>query len=905
MAYINVPIVTEADVLVQQSLASISANIPGWIPREGNLEVLLLEQFAAMSSEAANVASNVPDSIFQYFGSLIGIVPNAGLQNQLYSTWTLVSNAPAGGYQIAAGTIVGVFYAGASYQFQTVNPLTISAGTNSTAGVLLEAVTTGAAYNIQSFSGFGANVNSSPTPPFYMQLQTQDANISSVVITGTPANNSNLVAGTDPESTDAFLSRLTAELQLLAPRPITPSDYALFAQNVSGIYRAQAFDGFNSLTNLFSAANANFTTASTSGSTPSGWGVVGNGTVTAGLPTLSTPGTAPSNYLQFTSTSTALVSAATVQTATIAKATSLIVTVGTGPSFSTTISSVAPALIMITDSTNGNEIAVVTAASATTGSGSATQQTLTIASPGLAYAHTTSATVKQLQAASAPVASSLYANSYWYQAASVIKAAGSAPATTATEKPYIVAVATYIDGSVQTFSSLPTLDDSLYTYTSNSKVVTCNIASTNANSTNVLASDPSVTTIYTNANPSAPRPYVTSIQMYIAFSTTETSKTHTIPYVSLNEVQLDLTTAQSPTLTTSNYNFIPDATFLDYEYSNGYGSSWTNPNGTVILPGTGVQYQGTGSALGSSLTVSSQAFNLSHLVSDTTSTSRVYTLFATVNATYAASSTYSNISIQVVNVATSAVIATVSPSAAAVVTLPIQFTLAAPADVQVNIVFGTGLNVPLGSSVIVSNVAVVSGAYTLTNLPALNQYNYTWTPGGLYNPNTYNYPRTVSVVPTDANGLPVAPSIAQNLSSYLATRRETNFTVNSINPNYVPIDVQYTIYVSPAYTTTAVQTSVNSAIRSFLSPATWAGGTNSPPYWNGAAVSVNVMDLASIIGQVAGVSNVVSVGARTSYPTGGTYLTTTVPLVGIAPLPIANTITPTVYANPSNTFTGL
>ena len=904
MGYINAPIVTEADVIVQQSLASIAANIPGWVPREGNLEVLLLEQFAAMSSEAANVASNVPDSIFQYFGSLIGIVPNGGLQNQLYSTWTLVSNAPTGGYQIAAGTIVGVFYGGASYQFQTVNPLTIASGTNSTTGVLLEAVTTGAAYNIQTFATLGTNVNASPTPPFFMQLQTQDPNISSVVITGTPANNSNLVAGTDPETTDAFLSRLTAELQLLAPRPITPSDYSLFAQNVSGIYRAQAFDGFNSLTNLFSAANATFTSAATSGSAPTGWGTVGNGTVSAGLPTLSTPGTSPSNYLQFTSTSTALVSSATVQTASAVNATSLIVTVGTGASFSTTISSIAPSLIMITDATNGNEIAVVTAASATSGSGATTQQTLTIASPGLQKAHSTSATVKQLQAASAPVVSSLYANSYWYQAAAIIKAAGSAPATTATEKPYVVAVATYIDGSTLVFSSLPALDDSLYTYTSNSKVVTCNIASTNASSANVLAFDPSVTTIYTSANPSAPRPYVVSIQMYIAFSTTETSKTHTIPYISLNEVQFDLTAAQSPTLTTSNYNFIPDATFLDYEFSNGYGSSWTNPNGTVILPGTGVQYQGTGSSLGSALTSSSQVFNLSHLTSNSSSTSRTYTLFATVNSTYA-TSTYSNISIQIVNVATSAVLATVSPAAAAVVTLPITFTLTAPADVQVNIVFGSGLNVPLGSSVIVSNVAVVSGSYILTTLPNLNQYNYTWTPGGLYNPNTYNYPRTVSVVPVDANGLPVSPSIAQSLSSYLATRRETNFTVNSINPNYVPIDVQYTIYVSPAYSTTTVQSSVNAAIRLFLSPATWAGGTNSPAYWNGSAVSVNAMDLAAIIGGVSGVENVALVSARTSYPTSGSYLATTVSLPGIAPLPIANTITGTVYSNLSNNFTGL
>ena len=890
MSYIDIPIVTDADVLVQQSIASIASSIPGWVPREGNLEVLLLEQFAAMASEAANVASDVPSSIFQYFGGLIGITPNTGVQNQLYTTWTLIANAPTGGYQIPAGTVVGLFYAGASYQFQLVQNLTIAAGTSTATNVLVEAVTAGTAYNIQSISAINAI-------GYYLQMGTQDPNVSSVVITATPSTNSALVAGTDPETTDAFLNRLTAELQLLAPRPITPSDYALFAQNVSGIYRAQSFDGFNSLTNLLGAANANFTTAATSGSAPSGWGVVGNGTAT--VPSISTPGTSPSNYLQFTSTGTALLSGAAVQTATVAGATSMIVTT-TGFSNST-ISPTNPAIISITDATNGNEIAVATAATAASGG----NQTLTLLT-GLQYAHSTSATVKLLQGATVPNATGLFANSYWYQAGAIVKAAGSAPATTATERPYLVAVASYVDGSTRVFSSLPSFDDSLYTYTSNSKLVLCNIASTNSQSASVLASDPSVSAIYTSANPSAPRPYVTGVQLYIVFATTETSKTHEITYVSINEVQEDLTTTQNMTVTSSGYNFAPDPLFKDYAYANAGGSSWSNPTGTVALPGTGIQFQGTGSALGSPLTVSSQVFNLSHVTSDVPSaTSRTYTITATVNANYVSSSTYNDITLQVINVATSTVLATASPSAAATVTLLATFTLTAATDVQVNIIFGSGLNVPLGSSVIVSNVGLFSGNYSLTTVPSSLGSGYSWLPGGLYNPNTFNYPRMVTIVPVDANGLPIAPSIANNLSSYLAARRETNFTINSINPNYVPIDVQYTIYVSPAYTTSAVQASVNAAIRSFLSPATWAGGNNTPPYWNGAATSVNVMDIAAVIGQVAGVSNVVSVGARTTYPTGGTYLTTSVPLTGIAPLPIANTITGTVYNNPSNTFSGL
>ena len=131
MSYINIPIVTDTDVLIQQALFSIAQNVPGWVPREGNLEVLLVEQFAAMAAEAANVASDVPASIFQYFGSLIGITPNAGASAQIQTTWTLVGNAPSGGYAIPSGTIAGFFYGGAAYQFQTLQDETILAGTNS------------------------------------------------------------------------------------------------------------------------------------------------------------------------------------------------------------------------------------------------------------------------------------------------------------------------------------------------------------------------------------------------------------------------------------------------------------------------------------------------------------------------------------------------------------------------------------------------------------------------------------------------------------------------------------------------------------------------------------------------------------------------------------------------------
>ena len=892
MAYIDIPIVADTDVLIQQALVSIGQNIPGWIPREGNLEVLLIEQFAAMVAEAANVASNVPASIFQYFGSLVGIVPKTGTSASIQTAWTLAANAPSGGYQIPAGTVAGFFYNGAAYQFQTTQDEVIASGTN-TLSITMQAVAPGSVYNIQSL----ANFNPLST---YLQLQAQDSNVLSILVTATYANDTSLAYGEDPEATDVFLNRLTAELQLLAPRPITPSDYALFSQNIAGIYRAQAFDGFNPLTNRLTTADANLLTASTAASEVTSltvgllpWATVGNGTVA--LPTISTPGTAPANYLQFTSSSSAPLNGALLHDAALAGDTSINAIVGTG-SISTSVSLSNPAIVYIEDDTNGDEIVIVTAAASKSGTGGTATQVLTIASPGLSYAHSTSATVSLLQGVALPVVSSLAANTNWYQAATVVEAG---TATTATTKPYVVAVATYVDNSVQVYSSTTQSPDPLYSYTSGTKTVTCTINAINPNSPTALASDANVTEIYQNL-----KPYVTSIQMYIVFGNTETSKTHKILYNSINQVQIDLSSLESLTTANSQYNFIPDATFNNYLYTNGGSASWTNPAGTTILPNYGVQYPGTGSALGSSLTSKSQIFNLSNVTSDTMATSRTYTLFATIDASYA-TSTYGDISVKIVDAATGSTISSITPTGPIVGNFCSTFTLSSPEDVQVQVVFGSGLNVQLGSSAIVSKIGVVSGSYTVLTLPAYGIKNYFWTPGGLYNPNTFNYPRNVTVVPVDQNGLSVTPTIAYTLIDYLESRRETNFTVQSLNPNYVPIDIKYSVYVAPTYTSAAVQTAVSTAVRNFLSPSTWAGGSNTPAYWDGSSTTIRVMDIAAIIGSVPGVYSVVSVQIRDSYPTGGDYSTTDIVLNGVAPLPIANTITGSIYTSSKNAYSGL
>ena len=890
MGYINLPVVTDSDVLVQQALANIAAAVPGWVPREGNLEVLILEQMALMAAEAATVASNVPDEIFAYFGGLVGINPLPGTLETIQVTWSLVNPASGSpGYQIPAGTVVGFYFAGASYQFQTMADAVIATGQTSIS-LVLQAVTAGSAYDLDTLAA-SSSLNLSN---LYLQLINPDPLVSTILVTATPSTLSTLVLGTDAETTTAYLNRLNAQLQLLAPRPITPSDYATFAQNVAGIYRALAFDGINPFANWLNAASANLTLAT---SLPYGWTGVGNATT---VDTLTTPGTAPSNYVAATTTAAALGNALPVYAATVAGATSITAVVGATTWFGTSVSSSNPILISIADATNGNEVALVYAAAAIASS----NQVLTLAAP-LQYAHGTSATITILQGAMLPLSGAapgavgmIAPNSKYYLASTVVQCGTD---TTATAVPYLVAQCTYLDGSTRTFSSAQKVGSTLYDYTAQTKVLECIIPVSNSNS---AALAPSSTGPY-----AVLKPTLASVQLFVVWATQGTTKTHFIYYNSLSAVWYRFDGDDNPFISTSFWNFIFDSNLASLFFGNAALASWTIPSPVLAIPGLGLQYLGTGTALGSALTCISPVFNLSNVQTDLTGTSRTYTAFATIDSSYTGA-TYGDITLEVWDMGTGAILVapstvSISPSSAGVTSLVLPFTLTSPKDVEVRVIFGTGLNVPVNSSVLVTNMGVMSGNQNAAYVVANNDIGATWSPGGLYSTQLFNYPRQVSICPIDLNGLGASDGVQDSLFSYLSAHREINFTINLIQPSYVPIDIQWTGYIQPGYVPSVVQANVNSAIRAFLNPASWALGTSSPPSWDGSQVTIRVFDIASVIGLVQGMGSITSVTTRQSYPTSGAYGISDIVMTGVATLPLANNITGNLLENAASAYSGL
>lgn len=855
--YIEIPVVTDPTVMAQNAFTSLATSIPGWRPSEGNLEVLLIELFATMAAEAATVASDVPGTIFRNFGSLVGIIPDAGVEAQIYTTWTLINPAGVSGYQIPAGTIAGFYYQGVSYNFSTVNDLNFASGAQTATSVLMQAVEPGVEYNIYNLgSGF------SPIGT-YLSVLNSDPNVSNVLVTDTYATNNTLAFGTDPETDSAYMDRLSAELELLSPRPITVGDYARISQNVSGVYRSLSLDGFDPFTNQVSVGNDNLTTAASTT-----WTGVGNGTTAAGV-------AISSGALQVTTSSTSIPASVNIVGTPASGAGTFQIS---GNTVSNTTSSTHPTLLLIAES-GAYEIVVATGVSGSS------PQTVTI-SGTLQYNHTSGATVTILQGAAMPSVGSLHANSGWMQLASIVQVPSGGETGAV---PYLVAVATYDDQSVRVFSSLLPTSPSLPDYISSTKLVTANVAANNSQSTSIAASSSSAFGgLYDSIFQQ-----ITSVTPYIVWASAGTSKVHRVLYTSLNLANFDFSGSDAITSPTSAYNWVPDAALNSYAFPNAAFSSWSLPSGLNGLPGFGIQYNSQAATLGSSLTASSPMFSLNGAAG-------TYTIAAFVDASNTGSS-FADVSIQVVNAA-GAVLATVSPTSAIPAYVYTSFSCASMTDVKVNVVFASGLNVPVGTSVVVSQMQVLAGSFNPNVTPYEYQTGYSWTPGGYFVPNAYISPRNVVVAPVDSNGLAVSSTIADTLEDYLEAYREINFDVNIVKPNYVPIDILWSAIALPGYNTATVQAAVNSALYSALSPANWASGNASPPTWDSTQGTVRIFDIAGIISSIPGVSNVTSVTTKIS--TSSSYTAMDLILPGIAPLALANRINGSVFPNTNDSVIG-
>jgi hypothetical protein len=226
--YIEYPISSDPNDLLTEAYSTIKDRVPNWVENDGNLDTWILQITASEASGLYNLAQDVPDTIFQWYGAtLIGLPPLGATSAIVGSTWTMQDNV---GYLIPAGTQVSIRDSvGVDHAFETTNDVVIPAGQTATVagGITLSSIETGA-----SLSGIGSN-------GYGASLIDTLSYVTSVVLTGATAG------GQDAELSSDYNYRLALKLQRLSQRPVIPTDFSLAALDVAGVFRSVSIDGYN------------------------------------------------------------------------------------------------------------------------------------------------------------------------------------------------------------------------------------------------------------------------------------------------------------------------------------------------------------------------------------------------------------------------------------------------------------------------------------------------------------------------------------------------------------------------------------------------------------------------------------------------------------------------------------
>lgn len=257
--YILEPIDTDPDAIYQEGVDFIKQHYPDWEVDldSAQLDNLMLRFVSLKMAVIADMASRVMRGIYVHFGaSIVNIQPNAAVPAQVPTDWFAVDSI--GDKTIPAGTTFGIRDTiGDLHLFATDEEAVIPDTVDNITGVIATAVD----------EGTEANSLSGP-----LEMVEQIDWLSSAA-TQAPSS-----GGIDEESEETYLNRLTANLGLMAPRPILAHDFALLARNINGIWRAVGLDNFLPGTNEQQTISHNYTGNGATGGTVS-W----NGQTTAAL----------------------------------------------------------------------------------------------------------------------------------------------------------------------------------------------------------------------------------------------------------------------------------------------------------------------------------------------------------------------------------------------------------------------------------------------------------------------------------------------------------------------------------------------------------------------------------------------------------------------------------------------
>jgi uncharacterized phage protein gp47/JayE len=210
--------------LYEDAEANLQAAIPTWVPREGNVEVLLLSALAGAAAETVFAINRLPSGILEALLKLFGVTRSSGNAPVADLEFTMVNTI---GYTIPSGTEVRLNLSGGlePVVFATDAELVIAPG-NLTGTVSA----TGDRFTDE------ANTTVSGTT---MEL------LDSLIYVESVSLDSITTGGAGPEDDETYFTRGTTRFSRLSDTLVLPRHFAAYALEWPGVYRASTLDNWD------------------------------------------------------------------------------------------------------------------------------------------------------------------------------------------------------------------------------------------------------------------------------------------------------------------------------------------------------------------------------------------------------------------------------------------------------------------------------------------------------------------------------------------------------------------------------------------------------------------------------------------------------------------------------------
>lgn len=214
-------------LIVDTALAQAKLNLPGWIPNEGDTEVLLIESLALEIAEAIVAVNRVPGAVVQALLLLAGVSPDYGAPPSATATITFGDDL---GHTVPAGTRVHLRLSdGTSVTFLVEPPgLTVFPGDDSGVVSLIGDSFTARANGVTA----GALLEMADPVPFVDSVTLDTA----------------VVDGRDPETDDQWRDRGVQRLSRLSDALVIPRQFQAAALERAEVAAALAIDNYDPVT---------------------------------------------------------------------------------------------------------------------------------------------------------------------------------------------------------------------------------------------------------------------------------------------------------------------------------------------------------------------------------------------------------------------------------------------------------------------------------------------------------------------------------------------------------------------------------------------------------------------------------------------------------------------------------